>query len=85
MNSNPKQPLEVQPSERVTLDQLKHRAEEVSDLAVQEGKRVAVLVSEDSAAKVVLIAVAVVVVAASLAYFSGARAARRLASGDPTP
>lgn len=77
MNSNPRQPLEVAPEEVVTLEQLKHRAEEVSNLAVSESKRVTKEVVETQAAKTAMIAVGVVVVVASLAYFLGQRAARR--------
>ena len=81
MNPDPKQPLYVAPEERVTLDQLKHRAEQISDLAVSESKRVANEVYEQNVTRAVLVAVGVVVVAASLAYFMGTRAAR--AAGCP--
>ena len=83
MNADPKQPLYVAPEERVTLEQLKLRAEKVSGLAVSESKRLANDVYEENFSKTVLIVVGVVVVAASLAYFLGARAARR--SETPTP
>ncbi len=79
MNSNPAQPLEIAPEDRVTLEQLKHRAEAVSNLAVGETKRVATDVIETSAARVAMIAVGTIVVVASLAYFMGQRAAQRSA------
>lgn len=86
MNENPKQPLYIAPEERVTLDQLKHRADEITNLAVSESKRVAHDVYEENLSKAVLVAVGVVVVAASLAYFFGSRAARRAtASAPPQP
>lgn len=85
MNADPKQPLYVGPAERVTLEQLKLRAAKVTDLAVRESKRVANEVYEESFSKTVLIVVGVVVVAASLAYFMGSRAARRAEAPAPQP
>ena len=84
MNEDPKQPLYVAPEQRVTLDQLKHRVEGISNLAVTESKRVASEVYEENLSKAVLVAVGVVVVAASLAYFLGSRAGRR-STAAPTP
>jgi len=84
MNSNPRQPLEVAPEDRVTLDQLKHRAESVQDLAVSETKRVAKQVIEQDFTRKALIAVGTVVVIASLAYYFGRRAAQRITDLDPT-
>ena len=83
MNADPKQPLYIAPEERVTLDQLKHRAEEISNLTVSESKRVATEVYEENLSKAVLVAVGVVLVAASLAYFLGSRAGRRAAAPMP--
>jgi len=83
VNADPKQPLYVAPEERVTLDQLKARVERISDLAVAESKRVANEVREENLTKVVLVAAGVVVVALSLAYFLGSRAARRATAGEP--
>jgi hypothetical protein len=83
MNRDPKQPLYVAPEERVTLEQLKHRAEEISDLAVSESKRVANEVYEQNVTRAVLVAVGVVVVAASLAYFMGSSACKRALSAPP--
>ena len=83
MNADPKQPLYVAPEERVTLDQLKARVERISDLAVAESKRVANEVREENLTKVVLVAAGVVVVALSLAYFLGSRAASRSTASEP--
>ena len=85
MNADPKQPLYIAPEERVTLDQLKRRAEAVSNLTVLESKRIASDVYEENVSKAVLIAVGVVVVAASLAYFLGSRAGRRVAAASTPP
>ena len=85
MNEDPKQPLYIAPEERVTLDQLKHRAEEISNLAVSESKRVAHDVYEENLSKAVLVAVGVVVVAASLAYFFGIARGRAAAAAPPQP
>ena len=82
MNADPKQPLYVAPEERVTLDQLRHRAEEVSNLTVVESKRVATEVYEENITKAVIVVLGVVVVAASLAYFLGSRAGRRSAASQ---
>ena len=77
MSADAKQPLHVAPEERVTLEQLKHRAEVVSDLAISESKRVAGDIYEQDVSKAVLVAVGVVVVAASVAYYLGVRSGRR--------
>jgi len=84
MNSNPRQPLEIAPEDRVTLEQLKHRAESVQNLAVSETKRVTSEVMELDFTRKALIAVGTVVVVASLAYYFGRRAARRLTDPGPT-
>lgn len=78
MNSNPRQPLEVAPQDRVTLEQLKHRAESVQNLVVSEAKRVTNEVAEQDITRKALIVVGTVVVVASIAYYFGRRAAQRL-------
>ena len=85
MNADPKQPLYIAPEERVTLDQLRDRAQKVSDLAVSESKRVANDVYEENLSKAVLVAVGIVVVAASVAYFLGSRAGKRSVTPQPQP
>ena len=83
MNSNPRQPLEIAPEDRVTLEQLKRRAASVQNLAVSETKRVTSEVMELDFTRKALIAVGTVVVVASLAYYFGRRAAQRMT--DPGP
>lgn len=84
MNSNPQQPLEIAPEDRVTLEQLKHRAESIQNLAVSETKRVTSEVMEQDFTRKALIAVGTVVVVASLAYYFGRRTAKRLVDPGPT-
>lgn len=83
MNSNPRQPLEIAPEDRVTLEQLKHRAESLQNLAVSETKRVTNEVIEQDLARKALIVVGAVVVVASLAFYFGRRAAQRLTDSGP--
>ena len=85
MNADPRQPLYVAPEERVTLDQIKHRAEAIGDLTASESKRLANEVYEQNVTKVVLVAVGVVLAVASVAYFLGTRAGRRATSGPTSP
>lgn len=65
------------PAEEITLDEIKQRAGAVRDLAVSEAKRVTVEVYEQDVTKIALVAVGVIVVVASLAYFMGASSSRR--------
>lgn len=62
--------------ERITLDDIKSRVEHVRDLAVSEAKTSAHQVLEDNAVRTLLMVGGLVVVAASMAYFLGARAGR---------
>lgn len=62
--------------EPITLEQIKHRAEGIKDLAVVETKEAVGRVFQEDATKTFLIVAGVVVVAASLAYFLGSRAGR---------
>lgn len=80
-NSNSQKPLELAPAERVTLEQLKHRAAAVQSLAVSESKRVKNEIVEQDITRIALIAVGTIVVVASLAYFLGRRAVQAT-SGD---
>jgi len=63
---------------KITLDDIKHRAEAVKDLAVSDAKSAVAVVTEADATKKLMIAVGVVVIVASFAYFLGSRAARRI-------
>jgi hypothetical protein len=85
VNEDPKQPLYVAPEERVTLDQLKGRVEKIQNLALSETKRVANDVYDQNITRAALVAVGVVVVAASLAYFLGSKAGRRAATPPVAP
>jgi hypothetical protein len=71
------QPLYVPPAERVSLDELKQRVVQIQDLALTQSKQVVHEVYEQDVTRAALVALGVVVVAASLAYFLGAQAGRR--------
>ena len=73
-----KQPLYIPPEERVTVDELKQRVEQVQDLALQRTKQVVGEVYEQNVTRAALVALGVVVVAASVAYYLGTRASRRI-------
>ena len=77
-----RQPLFIPPEERVTIDELKQRAEQVQDLALARTKRVVHDVYEQDVTRAALVALGVVVVAASLAYYLGTRASRRVTIAD---
>ena len=77
-----RQPLYVPPEERVTLDELKQRVGQVSDLALAKTKRGVYEGYERDVTRAALVALGVVVVAASLAYFLGTRASRRVTVAD---
>ena len=72
------QPLYVPLEERVTVDELKQRAEQIQDLALTQTKQVVREVYEQNVTRAALVAVGVVVVAASVAYYLGTRAARQV-------
>ncbi len=76
------QPLYVPPEERVSLDEIKQRVETVKNLAVVESKELVHEVYEQNVTRAALVALGVVVVAASLAYYLGTRAARRVVQVD---
>ena len=77
MTQDPRQPLTIDPADRVSLQDIKHRAEEITNLATAETKRVKSAIVEAELSKVALVAVGVILVVASLAYLRGARSARR--------
>lgn len=64
---------------RVTLDDLRHRAEDVKTKAVAEAKGAVDVVMGESSVKTLLVVAGVVVVAASIAFYLGSRAARAAA------
>jgi len=78
MSDPTKQPLYIPPDERVTLDELKSRAEKIQNLAVTQSKQVVSEVYEQNVTRALLVAVGVVVVAASIAYFYGRQASRKI-------
>lgn len=71
------QPLYIPPEERVSLDELKQRVGQIQDLALAETKRVVQVTYEQNVTRAALVALGVVVVAASVAYFLGMQAGRR--------
>ena len=78
-NALKREPLYVAPDERVTLDGLKQRVGQIQDHALTQTKQVVHEVYEKDVTRAALVAVGVVIVAASLAYYLGTRAARRVA------
>lgn len=85
MTSEPKegQPLYVSPSERVSIDELKQRAGQVQDLALSESRRFVDEVYEQNVTRAALVAVGVVLVAASVAFLLGRAAARKVVMDVP--
>lgn len=70
------QPLYIPPEERVSLDDLKQRVGQIQDMALVQSKQVVQEVYEQHVTRAALVALGVVVVAASIAYFMGTRAGR---------
>jgi hypothetical protein len=60
-------------SSQLTVDDIRHHAEEVRDLAQSEARQFA----EEHGSKAVAVGVIAVVVIASIAYYVGTRAGRR--------
>lgn len=65
------------PAERVTLDDLKHRAESIKDLAVSDAKDAVDRVLSADATKKVLIVAGVAVVVIGVAFMLGSRSGAR--------
>ncbi len=63
----------TQSAERITLDQIKHRAEAVKELAVSDAKSTVSAVLDTDATRTLFMVAGIVVVAASLAFYLGAR------------
>ena len=78
MSETTKQPLYVPPEERVTLDEMKSHVERIQNLALTQGKQVVSDVYEQNVTRAALVAVGAVLVAASVAYYLGTRASRRM-------
>ncbi len=64
------------PVERVTLDDIRHKAEAVKHQAVEEAKGAAEAVVHSRDGQTLAIVAGIVVVAVSLAFFLGSRSAR---------
>jgi hypothetical protein len=76
------QPLYIPPEERVSLDEIKQRAGTIQDLAVVQAKEVVNEVYTQNVTRAALVALGVVLVAASLAYYMGRQAARQVIKVD---
>jgi hypothetical protein len=76
------QPLYIPPAERVSLDEIKQRVGAIQDLAVVQAKEVVHEVYSQDVTRAALVALGVVLVAASLAYYLGSRSARRVVEVD---
>lgn len=76
-----RQPLYIPPEERVTIDELKQRVVRIQDMALLKTKRAVREVYEQDVTRAALVAIGVVVVATSLAYYVGTRASRRVPRG----
>lgn len=79
MSPDPATPAE----ERITLDDIKHRAEAVKDLAVVDARDAIGKVVSDDSVKTLLYMAGAVVVVASVAFFLGASVRRD--SRPPAP
>jgi len=67
----------IEPVERITLDDLKHRADTIKDLAVGEVKDGVARVAALDATKKALIVVGVTVAVVSIAFYMGSRSGAR--------
>ena len=65
-----------EPAEKITLDDIRHRTEEVKDLAVSQTKDAAARVMAMDATRKALIVAGVAVAVISLAFLMGTRAGR---------
>ncbi len=64
-------PAGPEPVAKITVEDLKHRAEAVKDIAVVQTKQGVAAVVEDNATRTLLIMAGVVVLAASFAFYLG--------------
>lgn len=65
-----------EPAEKITLEDIRHRTEEVKDLAVSQTKDAAARVMAMDATRKALIVAGVAVAVVGLAYLMGSRACR---------
>ena len=65
------------PVDKITIDDVKHRAEAVKDLATLQAREAAEAVFEKNAGRTLLIMAGIAVVAASFAFYLGSKAACR--------
>jgi len=79
------QPLYIPPQERVSLDELKQRVGQIQDLALVQSKQLVHEVYEQNVTRAALVALGVVVVAASIAYFMGRQASRNVTITNVPP
>jgi hypothetical protein len=79
------QPLYIPPEERVSLDELKQRVGQIQDLALVQSKQVVNGVYEQNVTRAALVALGVVVVAASIAYYFGTQASRKVTITNVPP
>jgi hypothetical protein len=79
------QPLYIPPEERVSLDELKQRVGQIQDLALVQSKQVVNEVYEQNVTRAALVALGVVVVAASIAYYFGTQASRKVTITNVPP
>jgi pheromone shutdown protein TraB len=79
------QPLYIPPEERVSLDELKQRVSTIQDLALVKTKETVSEVYEQNFTRAVLVALGVVVVAASVAYYMGTQVSRKVTITNVPP
>jgi hypothetical protein len=70
------------PAERITLDQIVHRAEEVKAMAVTDVKSSVAEVLDSNETRTLLMVAGLVVFAASMAFYLGSRAGKRFLDAD---
>jgi uncharacterized membrane protein len=79
------QPLYIPPAERVSLEDLKQRVGQIQDKALVDSKAIVNEVYEQNVTRAVLVALGVVVVAASIAYYFGTQASRKVTITNAPP
>lgn len=70
---------------RITVDDVKHRAREVRDLAKYEAKRATDEVLHEQVGRTIVIGTVAVVALVSIAFFMGARSGARRLPPPPAP